>query len=156
MAKIDLMVAPEYLPRFQVVIESLNRMAWWADAIRVNYCNFSNGSQSVALDVRYPPMDEFRVVGWVSHRSGSAVMLLDVDDDEMLDARIQSRRCDLLGRKQSRHETWILVDRDGVLLTCGPAGARQFHTERYRLAMMTSWLRLLYLVVSKCGGSYGY
>lgn len=142
---IELMVAPEYLPRFLVVIQSLNQMAWWGEAVRAEY-----DSQSVTLDVRFPPLDEFRVVGWVDHRNGAAVMLLDAD--EMFRVRMHSRRCDLLGRKQSRHETWILVDRRGVLLCCGPAGAGQLHTPRYRLDAMSAWLRLLGRVVEKCGG----
>lgn len=146
----EIQITPEYLPRFPMIIESLQQMAWWDNAVRVNYSVFSNGSQCVELDVQYPPLDEFRVVGWVNHQDSNAVLL--VDADEVFRARMHSRRCDLLGRKQSRRETWILVDRAGVLLCCGPAGARQFNTERYRLDMMVVWLRLLHRVVSKCGG----
>ncbi len=147
---IELMVAPEYLPRFQMVVAALNQMAWWENAVRVNYSDCWNGLQSVTLDVRFPPMDEFKVVGWVNHQSGAEVMLMEAD--EMFLARMHSRKCDLLGRKQSRRETWVLVDCRGVLLCCGPAGAAQLHTERYRLKVMADWLRLLGRVVSKCGG----
>lgn len=152
MAKVELVITPGYLPRFQMAITALNQMAWWGESIRANYCEFSNSSQSVTLDVCFPPLDEFHVVGYVNHRDGAAVMLLDAD--EMFLARMHSRRCDLIGRKQSRHETWVLVDRRGVLLCCGPAGAGQLHTPRYRLEMMTAWLRLLHRVVSKCGGGW--
>jgi hypothetical protein len=150
MAKVEFQIAPEKLPQFQVIVRSLNQMAWWGESVHVNYCDFSNSSQSVTLDVRFPPLDEFKVVGWVNHQSGAEVMLLDAD--EMFEARMHSRKCDLLGRKQSRRETWILVDRSGVLLCCGPAGAGQLHTPRYRLKGMATWLRLLGRVVSKCGG----
>lgn len=147
---IELVIAPEYLPRFLVVIQALNQMAWWGDAVRVEYLDCWHGLQSVTLDVCFPPMDEFKVVGWVNHQSGAEVMLLDAD--EMFEARMHSRRCDLLGRKQSRRETWVLVDRRGLLLCCGPAGAAELNTPRYRLDGMTAWLRLLHRVVSKCGG----
>jgi hypothetical protein len=150
MTKVELMVTPGYLLRFQMVIAALNQMAWWENAVQVEYLDCWNGLQGVTLDVCFPPMDEFRVVGWVNHQSGAEVMLLDAD--AMFEVRMHSRRCDLLGRKQSRRETWILVDRRGVLLCCGPAGAGQLHTPRYRLDGMTTWLRLLGRVVSKCGG----
>lgn len=149
MAKVEFQIAPEYLPRFQMVVAALNQMAWWGQSVRVEYLDCWNGSQSVTLDVCFPPLDEFKVVGYVNHRDGAAVMLLDAD--EMFLARMHSRRCDLLGRKQSRHETWVLVDRRGLLLCCGPAGAGQLHIERYRLDGITRWLCLLNRIIERCG-----
>lgn len=152
MAKVEFQIAPEKLHLFQREVNFLNRV-FWVDAIIDTYGERVDDLISATLHINFPPVGEYQIVGWVHHKENLALFPLHLEQAQDMDEHIQSRKCDLLGKRQSRNETWVLVDRDGVMLCCGPAGALTLDVDRYKLDCVTKWLRQLNSVIGRYWGA---
>lgn len=154
MAKVEFQIAPEKLHLFQREVNFLNRVHW-VDAIIDTYGERVDDLISATLHINFPPVGEYQIVGWVHHKDLLAVFPMHMEQayHSQMDEHIQSRKCDLLGKRQSRNETWVLVDRDGVMLCCGPAGALLHDVDRYKLDCITKWLRQLSGVIGRYWGA---
>lgn len=151
MAKVEFQIAPENMHLFQREVNFLNRV-WWGESIIAEYGERENDLINATLHVIFPRIGEFQIVGWVQHRDDLAAFPVHLEQAQDMDEHIQSRKCDLLGRRQSRNETWVLVDADGQMLCCGPAGALTYDVDRYKLDCVTQWLRQLSSVINRKWG----
>lgn len=148
----EFQIASEKKHLFEREVFFLNR-TYWKDAVTAAYGERENGIIPATLTITFPPVGEYRVVGYMNHKADELVVPLHIEQALDMDDHIRSRKCDLLGRKQARNETWILIDSDSQMLICGPAGAKAHGTERFYLESAAKWLRQLNNVVNRNWGA---
>src|SRR5688572_27188904 len=148
----EFQIAPEKLHLFQREVDFLNRV-YWDNAVVVQYGERENELLSATLAVMFPEVGEYRVVGWIHHKDDLAAIPLHLEQAADMDEHLRTKKCDLLGKRQARNETWVLVDADGKMLCCGPAGAKQYDVDRYKLEVIRDWLRQLSGVVNRYWGT---
>lgn len=151
MAKIEFQIAPEKLHLFQREVNFLNRV-YWAESIIAEYGERENDLINATLRVVFPRVGDYQVVGWLHHKGDLAAIPLHIEQARDMDEHLNSRKCDLLGKRQSRNETWVLVDDEGKMLCCGPAGALLHDVDRYKLDCITKWLRQLSGMINRRWG----
>lgn len=148
----EVQITPSKLHLFQREVEFVSRV-YWKDSLIATYGERDNDLITAAVTVNFPCFgNEYRMVGYVNHKDDLTVAPLHLEQVLDMNERIKSRICDLLGKRQSRNETWVLVDADGQLLCCGPAGAKKYDVDRYHLDIAATWLKQVDSLMNRSWG----